>query len=124
MLGYCMASQAGPVERLQKLIRMRHYRIGLHAVRHMIEEGFDENQLLEAVKGKLRIVEEYTQESRYLVLSEFGHFPVFDERESVRLARQMRTLRGQLGQHPIFDVRLFPLHADDHLASAYTMRSV
>ncbi len=68
-----MGSQTDPIARLQDLVRARHYRIGLHAVRHMIAEGFDENQLLEAVRGKLRIVEEYTQESRYLMRGYF-HF--------------------------------------------------
>lgn len=68
-----MGSQTDPVVRIQELVRARHYRIGLHAVRHMVEEGFDENQLLEAVRGKLRIVEEYPEESRYLMLGYF-HF--------------------------------------------------
>ncbi len=68
-----MGSQIAPIVRIQELVRARHYRIGLHAVRHMIEEGFDENQLLEAVRGKLRIVEEYPEESRYLMLGYF-HF--------------------------------------------------
>ena len=68
-----MGSQIDPIVRVQELVRARHYRIGLHAVRHMIEEGFDENQLLEAVQGKLRIVEEYLEESRYLTLGYF-HF--------------------------------------------------
>jgi hypothetical protein len=39
----------------------------------MIEEGLDEKQLLEAVQGPLRIIEAYTEESRYLVLGGF-HF--------------------------------------------------
>ena len=68
-----MGSQIDPIVRLQELVRTKHYRVGLHAVRHMIEEGFDENQLLEAVRGKLRIVEDYPQESRYLMLGYF-HF--------------------------------------------------
>jgi hypothetical protein len=68
-----MGSQADLIARIQELVHARYYRIGLHAVRHMIEEGFDENQLLEAVRGKLRIVEEYPQESRYLLLGYF-HF--------------------------------------------------
>ena len=62
-----------PIRRLQGLIQTKHYRVGIHAVRHMIEEGFDENQLLEAVRGVLRIIEEYGEESRYLLL-EYFHF--------------------------------------------------
>jgi hypothetical protein len=68
-----MGAQTDPIVRMQDLVRARRYRIGLHAVRHMVEEGFDENQLLEAVRGKLRIVEEYPEESRYLLLGYF-HF--------------------------------------------------
>jgi hypothetical protein len=68
-----MGSHTAPLARIQEMVRTRRYRIGLHAVRHMIEEGFDENQLLEAVQGKLRVVEEYPEESRYLVLGYF-HF--------------------------------------------------
>ncbi len=68
-----MSPQTDPIVRIQELVRTKHYRIGLHAVRHMVEEGFDENQLLEAVRGKLRIVEEYLAESRYLLLGYF-HF--------------------------------------------------
>ena len=59
-----MRSQTDLIHRLQELVRTKHYRIGIHAVRHMIEEGFDENQLLEAVKGPFRIIEAYTEESR------------------------------------------------------------
>ncbi len=68
-----MALRIDLIQQLQKLVRTKHYRIGIHAVRHMIEEGFDENQLLEAVKGTLRIIEEYAEESRYLLLGYF-HF--------------------------------------------------
>ena len=34
-----MSSQTDPIVRIQELVRARHYRIGLHAVRHMVEEG-------------------------------------------------------------------------------------
>jgi hypothetical protein len=37
----------------------------------MIEEGFDENQMLEAISGPLQMIEAYPGESRYLLL---GHF--------------------------------------------------
>jgi hypothetical protein len=68
-----MAIRIDLIRRLQELVRSRHYRIGIHAVRHMIEEGFDETQLLQAIKGTLRIIEEYPAESRYLFLGYF-HF--------------------------------------------------
>lgn len=66
-----MATRSNLIARLRELVRTRHYRIGIHAVRHMIEEGFDENQLLQAMKGTLRIIEEYPVESRYLLLGYF-----------------------------------------------------
>ena len=68
-----MSLRTDPIPRVQELVRTRHYRIGIHAVRHMIEEGFDENQLLEAVRGTLRIIEAYAEDSRYLLLVSF-HF--------------------------------------------------
>jgi len=66
-----MAGQTDPVFRIRRLGAAGRYRIGLHAVRHMIEEGFDENHLLEALQGKIRVVEAYPEESRYLVLGRF-----------------------------------------------------
>lgn len=66
-----MESQSDPIVRIQELVQARLYRIGLHAVRHMIEEGFDENQLLETIRGKLRVLEEYPEETRYLILGYF-----------------------------------------------------
>ena len=62
-----MDSEIDPIVHIRELVQARRYRIGLHAVRHMIEEGFDENQLPEAVKEKLRVVEEYPEEVRYLL---------------------------------------------------------
>lgn len=57
-----MALRTVPAAQIQDLVQAGHYRIGLHAVRHMIEEGFNENQLLEAVRGTLRVIEEYPDE--------------------------------------------------------------
>ena len=51
------------------------YRVRSHAIRHMIEEGFDENQLLEALTGNLQLLEEYAEEARYLVLGRFHFTP-------------------------------------------------
>jgi hypothetical protein len=62
-------------EQIRNLINAGRYRIRLHAVRHMIEEGFDERNLLEAASGTLRVVEEYPAESRCLVLGYFHFTP-------------------------------------------------
>ena len=68
-----MAAQTDPIATIQERIRKQKYRIGLHAVRHMVEEGFDENSLLEALGSKLRLIEDYPKENRCLVLGYF-HF--------------------------------------------------
>jgi hypothetical protein len=64
-------------EKIKELIGARRYRVRLHAVRHMIEEGFGEQDILEAIGGgKGRILEDYPDESRCLI---FGHF-MLDEK--------------------------------------------
>jgi hypothetical protein len=64
-------------EKIKELIGARRYRVRLHAVRHMIEEGFGEQDVLGAVaSGKSRILEDYRDESRCLI---FGHF-MLDEK--------------------------------------------
>jgi hypothetical protein len=63
------------IAQIQTLVQAGQYRLRLHTVRHMIEEGFDENHLLEAVSGKLRVIEEYPDVSRYLVLGYFNFTP-------------------------------------------------
>jgi hypothetical protein len=40
-------------------------------VHHMIEEGFSEENLIDAILGRSRILEDYPEESRSLV---FGYF--------------------------------------------------
>jgi hypothetical protein len=64
---------ATPIGQIRRLAAANQYRVRLHAVRHMIEEGFDEDQLLEALRGHIRVLEEYPDEHRFLVLGRF-HF--------------------------------------------------
>jgi hypothetical protein len=74
-LGYAtpqMGEEPGLLERIKALIRARKYRIRLHAVRHMIEEGFDEEGLLEALEGESRILETYPSEMRCLIVGRFA----------------------------------------------------
>ena len=66
-----MSRREDPLERIQRQVAAGEYRVRIHAVRHMIEEGFDERQLLEALTGEATILEDYPVESRHLVL---GHF--------------------------------------------------
>ena len=57
---------------IKRLVGARRYRVRIHAVRHMIEEGFGEADLLEAVAGKSKILENYPDESRCLILGQFS----------------------------------------------------
>jgi hypothetical protein len=41
----------------------------------MIEEGFDETQLVEAMSGRLQLLEQYSEESRCLILGRFHFTP-------------------------------------------------
>ena len=70
-----MSSSTDPLKRIQRQVTKGAYRVRLHAVRHMIEECFDERQMLEALAGKLTLVEEYPDESRYLILGYFHFTP-------------------------------------------------
>jgi hypothetical protein len=62
----------GLLERIKAAASAKRYRIRIHAVRHMIEEGFDEENLLEALSGKSCILEDYPAEMRCLVLGYFA----------------------------------------------------
>jgi hypothetical protein len=64
-----------PLKQIQRLVGSAHYRVRLHAVRHMIEEGFDERQMVEALGGRIRLVEGYPDEQRYLLLGRFHFTP-------------------------------------------------
>jgi hypothetical protein len=56
---------------IKALIAAKRYRIRVHAVHHMIEEGFSEENLIDAVLGRSRTLEDYPEEHRSLV---FGFF--------------------------------------------------
>ncbi|HEX8236538.1 MAG TPA: DUF4258 domain-containing protein [Abditibacteriaceae bacterium] len=69
-----MSSEADDVlTHIKYCVVAKQYRVRSHAMRHMIEEGFDENHLLETLTGKLQLLEEYEDENRCLVLGRF-HF--------------------------------------------------
>jgi hypothetical protein len=68
-----MHGARGLLARIKALVSAKRYRIRIHAVRHMIEEGFDEDNLLEALAGRSRILEDYPNEGRCLIL---GYFDV------------------------------------------------
>lgn len=63
------------VATVQSLVAAGSYRVRMHAVRHMIEEGFDEELLLAAIAGRLRVLEEYPEENRCLLVGHMHFTP-------------------------------------------------
>ncbi len=47
------------------------YRMKIHAVRHMIEEGFSEKNVVCVLTGDGKILESYEEDTRVLI---YGHF--------------------------------------------------
>jgi hypothetical protein len=60
------------LENIKKLIASGRYRVRQHAVRHMLEEGFAEEDLIEALAGDSRILEHYPDDFRCLILGYFS----------------------------------------------------
>lgn len=68
-----MPSEPALLERIAALARFGRYRVRLHAVRHMLEEGFDERDIIEVLTGRRRkILEEYPEQNRCLILGSFA----------------------------------------------------
>jgi len=74
-----MSVERGLLQEVKELVGSGRYRVRIHAVRHMIEEGFGERDVLEAVTGRSRILEQYSDDSRCLIL---GHFRVGEKSRS------------------------------------------
>ena len=68
-----MLTEAELLERIKALVSAGSFRLRPHAARHVIEEGFTEEDIVEAVVGESRILEDYPLESRCLI---FGHFQI------------------------------------------------
>ena len=66
-----MTDENEVLERIKKLVKSGKYRIKIHAVRHMIEEGFNETNIIEAIRGKDKIIENYPDDCRCLILGSF-----------------------------------------------------
>jgi hypothetical protein len=56
---------------IKKLVNERRYRVKIHAVRHMIEEGFSERDIIAAILGESKIIEMYDKDKRCLILGRF-----------------------------------------------------
>ena len=61
------------LHRIRVLVKSGRYRLRLHAVQHMLEEGFDEGNIIEALTGLAsEINEEYPEQQRCLVLGSYA----------------------------------------------------
>ena len=65
-----MAEKSDPLFRIRKLVEQKKYRIRIHAVQHMIKEGFNEDDIVEALRSG-RVLEQYENEARCLILGSF-----------------------------------------------------
>ena len=50
------------IAKIKKLVGEGRYRIKSHAVRHMIDEGFSESDIIAAILGGNRIIEMYDED--------------------------------------------------------------
>jgi hypothetical protein len=60
------------LEKIRSLITQKLYRVKIHTIRHMVEEGFSENDIITAildVDGK--ILEYYQEDRRCLIFGKF-----------------------------------------------------
>lgn len=60
-----------PLSRIRILIDQKRYRIRIHAVQHMIKEGFSENDILGVIQSG-RLLENHVEEQRCLILGSFA----------------------------------------------------
>ena len=45
------------LEKIKRLVLEKRYRVRMHAIRNMIEDGFSEENIIEAVNGRSKILE-------------------------------------------------------------------
>ncbi len=62
-----MSDKAEPLHTIRALIEQKRYRIRIHAVQHMIKEGFTEDDIVSVMQSG-RILENYHEEARCLIL--------------------------------------------------------
>lgn len=66
-----MESDSELLERMKVLASAGKLRIRIHAARHMAEEGFSFDDIVETITRQSRILENYTEQSRCLVAGFF-----------------------------------------------------
>ena len=67
-----MTQELTILEKIRSLVISNDYRIKIHAIRHMVEEGFSEGNIAEAIENG-KILENYSDEKRCLIVGSF-HF--------------------------------------------------
>lgn len=67
-----MLREAELLEWIKDAASIGNFRIRSHVTRHMFEEGFQEEDILAALTGKLRLLEHYPDETRCLVVGYFS----------------------------------------------------
>ena len=60
------------LNKIKKLVHDSCYRVKLYAVKHMIEDGFTEMDVVNAILGDSKIIEIYDEDNRCLVLGQFS----------------------------------------------------
>ena len=66
-----MSHESEPLRTVRGLIEQKKYRIRIHAVQHMIKEGFSEDDIVEVLRSG-QLLENYHEESRCLILGSFA----------------------------------------------------
>lgn len=51
MAGSIKLTVEGLHDKIKELVKGKHYRVKIYAVRHMIEEGFSEKEMIDALLG-------------------------------------------------------------------------
>ena len=65
-----MSDKPEPLHTIRALIEQKKYRVRIHAVQHMIKEGFTEDDIVEVLRSG-RLLESYHDEARSLILGFF-----------------------------------------------------
>ena len=66
-----MQTDTDLLEQIQALVNAGQYIIRNHATQHMFAEGFTVSDTIEAIKGKIRMLERYSAVARCLVIGYF-----------------------------------------------------
>ena len=66
-----MSETPEPLRGIRTLVAQERYRIRIHAVRHMIKEGFSESDIVEVLRSG-QLLENYGEEARCVLVGSFA----------------------------------------------------